>query len=180
MPRRLSKRKNFEPSRRKVSDSDQAAEPKDSITLAKEAHKVVDVEQVKVTKTSGTETKKLTSPEAGKVDSDTKAEDKSTSTVKTVVSKKNLRTLNNTSQTVGDHVATEDSSVKSEKPRKKRKVESEEIHSGTKDKAVKKRKTKEERDSEAMPLATRTSMQSLKRTMYIGAHVSSAGGKHHG
>lgn len=45
---------------------------------------------------------------------------------------------------------------------------------GKKDK--KKRKTKEEKESEAMPLAARTAVGSLKKAMYIGAHVSGAGG----
>lgn len=41
----------------------------------------------------------------------------------------------------------------------------------------KKRKTKKEKEDEAMPLAERTAIASLKRAMYIGAHVSGAGGK---
>ena len=45
-------------------------------------------------------------------------------------------------------------------------------------KKIKKRKTKEEKEAEAMPLAARTSIQTLKRAMYIGAHVSGAGGKY--
>jgi AP endonuclease 1 len=45
-------------------------------------------------------------------------------------------------------------------------------------KVKKKRKTKEEKEAEAMPLAARTSIQTLKKAMYIGAHVSGAGGKH--
>ncbi|ROV99952.1 hypothetical protein VMCG_06261 [Cytospora schulzeri] len=40
----------------------------------------------------------------------------------------------------------------------------------------KKRKTKKEKEDEAMPLAERTVVSSLKRAMYIGAHVSGAGG----
>ncbi|KAI7781157.1 dna-(apurinic or apyrimidinic site) lyase 1 [Diaporthe eres] len=40
----------------------------------------------------------------------------------------------------------------------------------------KKRKTKKEKEAEAMPLAARTAVSSLKRAMYIGAHVSGAGG----
>lgn len=45
-------------------------------------------------------------------------------------------------------------------------------------KAPKKRKTKskEEKEAEAMPLAARTLVGSLKKAMYIGAHVSGAGG----
>jgi AP endonuclease-1 len=45
-------------------------------------------------------------------------------------------------------------------------------------KVKKKRKTREEKEAEAMPLAARTSIQSLKKAMYIGAHVSGAGGKY--
>ena len=43
-------------------------------------------------------------------------------------------------------------------------------------KPKKKRKTKEEKEAEDMPLAARTAVQSLKRALYIGAHVSGAGG----
>ncbi|KAH8735397.1 xylose isomerase-like protein [Ilyonectria robusta] len=42
-------------------------------------------------------------------------------------------------------------------------------------KATKKRKTKA-KDEDAMPLADRTAVPSLKKAMYIGAHVSAAGG----
>ncbi|ELR03378.1 hypothetical protein GMDG_06119 [Pseudogymnoascus destructans 20631-21] len=43
-------------------------------------------------------------------------------------------------------------------------------------KAVKKRKTKEETENDAMPVAARTAVTTLKRKMYIGAHISAAGG----
>jgi AP endonuclease-1 len=45
-----------------------------------------------------------------------------------------------------------------------------------KGKTKKKRKTKEEKEAEAMPLAVRTAIGSLKKAIYIGAHVSAAGG----
>lgn len=44
-------------------------------------------------------------------------------------------------------------------------------------KPVKKRKTKEETENDAMPAAARTAVATLKRKMYIGAHISAAGGK---
>nr|MCV5142770.1 hypothetical protein [Escherichia coli] len=46
--------------------------------------------------------------------------------------------------------------------------------------APKKRKTKAS-EEDATPLATRTPVESMKRKLYIGAHVSSAGGmsSHH-
>ncbi len=59
---------------------------------------------------------------------------------------------------------------------KKRKVEepdSEEVVS--RPAAPKKRKTKG-KDEDSMPLAERTAVTSLKKAMYIGAHVSAAGG----
>ncbi|CAM6109391.1 unnamed protein product [Calypogeia fissa] len=57
--------------------------------------------------------------------------------------------------------------------------EDEEIEDGADTpKAKTKRKTKEEKEAEAMPLAARTSVETLKRAMYIGAHVSGAGGVH--
>lgn len=42
--------------------------------------------------------------------------------------------------------------------------------------AVKRRKGKAKGDEEAMPLLERTAVSSLNRAMYIGAHVSAAGG----
>ena len=70
------------------------------------------------------------------------------------------------------------------KPKKassKRKVKAEddedENEEGAGEKIVtKKRKTKEEKEAESIPLATRTSIELLKKGMYIGAHVSGAGG----
>ncbi|KFH42667.1 DNA-like protein [Hapsidospora chrysogenum ATCC 11550] len=44
--------------------------------------------------------------------------------------------------------------------------------------APKKRKTKKEKEEEAMPLAARSAITALKKAMYIGAHVSAAGGVH--
>lgn len=41
----------------------------------------------------------------------------------------------------------------------------------------KKRKTKKDKEADAMPLAARTAVSSLKRAMFIGAHVSGAGGQ---
>jgi AP endonuclease-1 len=46
----------------------------------------------------------------------------------------------------------------------------------TKKPAAKKRKTASKKDEDTMPLAARTAISSLKRAMYIGAHVSGAGG----
>ncbi|RYP66050.1 hypothetical protein DL769_006152 [Monosporascus sp. CRB-8-3] len=45
-------------------------------------------------------------------------------------------------------------------------------------KPKKKRKSAKEKAEEAIPLAKRTDVSSLKKSMYIGAHVSSAGGVH--
>lgn len=60
--------------------------------------------------------------------------------------------------------------------RKAKKEEDEDEVDNTKTK--KKRKTKEEKEAEAMPIATRTSVATLKKAMRIGAHVSGAGGKY--
>lgn len=43
---------------------------------------------------------------------------------------------------------------------------------------AKKRKTKKDKVDEMPPLAARTAVSSLKKAMYIGAHVSGAGGRH--
>lgn len=73
-----------------------------------------------------------------------------------------------------------DSTQSPKKAKVKRKAESDEEANQELDskKLKKKRKTKEEKEAEAMPLAARTSIQSLKKSIYIGAHVSGAGGKH--
>lgn len=42
--------------------------------------------------------------------------------------------------------------------------------------ASKKRKTTKSNEKDAMPLTERTAVGSLKKAMYIGAHVSAAGG----
>lgn len=42
--------------------------------------------------------------------------------------------------------------------------------------APKKRKTKKDKEEDMAPLAERTAVSSLKKAMYIGAHVSAAGG----
>ena len=39
-----------------------------------------------------------------------------------------------------------------------------------------KKRTKKEKNEDTMPLADRTAVSSLKKAMYIGAHVSAAGG----
>ncbi|KAK4105285.1 AP endonuclease [Parathielavia hyrcaniae] len=51
------------------------------------------------------------------------------------------------------------------------------VEEETKKPATKKRKTASKQDAkDSMPLAARTAISSLKRAMYIGAHVSGAGG----
>lgn len=42
--------------------------------------------------------------------------------------------------------------------------------------APKKRKTAKEKEEDAMPLVERTAIEKLPKAMYIGAHVSAAGG----
>lgn len=78
------------------------------------------------------------------------------------------------------HEETAKPTAKTEK-RKKVKIETREETSETQvvgeitkeKKAVRKRKTKEEKEAEAMPLASRT----VGHRLFVGAHVSSAGGK---
>lgn len=74
--------------------------------------------------------------------------------------------------------AVEAEGKKKVKVKSKRKVEAEEedIEEGGEKKVKKKRKTKEEKEAEMVPLAARTSVHTLKRAIYIGAHVSAAGG----
>lgn len=58
----------------------------------------------------------------------------------------------------------------------KRKAEPEEEPEEAPKTAPKKRKTKA-KEEDAMPLAERTAIPSLKKAMYLGAHVSAAGGQ---
>lgn len=75
-------------------------------------------------------------------------------------------------------VLEEEANSKLKKTPAKRKVKAEddEDEEADKGKAKKKRKTKEEKEAEAMPLAARTVISTLKKSMHIGAHVSGAGG----
>lgn len=70
--------------------------------------------------------------------------------------------------------------VKKPKTASKRKIEIEsdrdEEQAATETKAPKKRKTREEKEAASMPLASRTALPALTKSMYIGAHVSGAGG----
>lgn len=82
---------------------------------------------------------------------------------------------------VKEEESEEDGSAKSQpkgRSRKKPEVKEEEDQANedgkaTKKPAPKKRKTKEEKEAEAMPLAART----VGHKLFIGAHVSSAGGQ---
>jgi AP endonuclease-1 len=70
---------------------------------------------------------------------------------------------------------------KDEKPKKapakrKSKAEDDDAEDDSDKKVTKKRKTKEEKEAETMPLAARTAIGALKKAIYIGAHVSGAGG----
>jgi hypothetical protein len=71
---------------------------------------------------------------------------------------------------------TKDESIS--KPNKgKRKAKSADDDADVGEKEVtKKRKTKGDKEAETMPLAARTPVVGLKKAMYIGAHVSGAGG----
>lgn len=69
----------------------------------------------------------------------------------------------------------EESKPKKAPAKRKAKAEDDTEEGGGK-KAPKKRKTKEDKEAEAMPVAARTLVSSLKKAMYIGAHVSGAGG----
>jgi hypothetical protein len=75
------------------------------------------------------------------------------------------------------HTDSEDSPKKVDR-KAKRKVEiDEEVDQEADDRKRVKRKRKTEKEAEAMPLAARTSIQTLKKAMYIGAHISGAGCK---
>ncbi|KAH8814919.1 xylose isomerase-like protein [Xylogone sp. PMI_703] len=69
--------------------------------------------------------------------------------------------------------------VKQSRTKRKTKVEvADEDKLEDNKKPKKKRKTKEEKEAETMPLAVRTLIKSLRKPMYIGAHISAAGGVH--
>ncbi|KAH7136618.1 apurinic endonuclease [Dactylonectria macrodidyma] len=80
-------------------------------------------------------------------------------------------------KTAAARKATNKPSGTKSKPAVKRKAEpeSEDEAPAPAPKTAKKRKTKA-KDEDAMPLADRTAVPSLKKAMYIGAHVSAAGG----
>jgi AP endonuclease-1 len=67
-------------------------------------------------------------------------------------------------------------SKKASAKRKAKIAEDDEDEVSEEKKVKKKRKTKEEKEAETMPLAARTAIKGLKKALYIGAHVSGAGG----
>lgn len=77
-----------------------------------------------------------------------------------------------------DKIEEVEAEVKAPTKSTKRKVTVEEGDVGgeVEKKVAKKRKSKEDKEKEAMPLAVRTVVTGLKRKMYIGAHISAAGG----
>ncbi|TVY82982.1 DNA-(apurinic or apyrimidinic site) lyase [Lachnellula suecica] len=84
-----------------------------------------------------------------------------------------------TTRVKAETVVKEEDTTKPKKAPAKRKIKAEdgEEDEGADDtKVKKKRKTKEEKEAEAMPLAPRTAVDTLKKLMHIGAHVSGAGG----
>lgn len=74
--------------------------------------------------------------------------------------------------------ATLEALANGQKPSVKRKAKGEpdDENGGNETKTKKKRMTKEEKEAEAMPILPRTAVSALKKAMYIGAHVSGAGG----
>ncbi|KAG4217301.1 hypothetical protein PC116_g34218 [Phytophthora cactorum] len=87
-----------------------------------------------------------------------------------------------TEEDIKDDTPSVTEDTKSSKKRKADKIEDEEEDDNEagpvaeKPKAGKKRKTAKEKTEDLMALAKRTIISTLKRSMYIGAHVSSAGG----
>jgi len=107
---------------------------------------------------------------AEKAPVDTKAEEKESVKVKATPRKRKGDT---------EEVEAEVGVAKKGKAGAKRKVKEEEgdvVEEEGETKVTKKRKTKEEKEKEAMPLAARTVVAGLKRKMFIGAHISAAGG----
>lgn len=73
---------------------------------------------------------------------------------------------------------TEKPTPKKAAPKRKAEPEDDEEKAEKPQKAApKKRKTAKVKEEDAMPLAERTAVSSLGKAMYIGAHVSGAGGK---
>jgi len=78
-----------------------------------------------------------------------------------------------------EDVESEEAPLTPKKPAKgKRKAKVEEEVDGDieEKKTKKKRKTKEDKEEAAVPLASRTDVSTLKRKIFVGAHVSASGG----
>lgn len=72
---------------------------------------------------------------------------------------------------------TEKAASKKSAPKRKAEPEDDEKEDAKSAKAApKKRKTTKQKEEDSMPLADRTPISSLGKAMYIGAHVSAAGG----
>jgi AP endonuclease-1 len=111
-------------------------------------------------------------------------EDNAAETVKATTKKRVKRQVEEAEEIIGNGT----SATPSRKIRVKKEVEEDEevqdtqvIADGSEvavKKVQRKRKTKEEKEAEAMPLAARTAVNTLKKAMYLGAHISAAGGVH--
>lgn len=77
---------------------------------------------------------------------------------------------------VGEEDESKETAPKKRVPVKRKPKEEQEDEDAQENKPKKKRKTKEEKEAEEMPIAARTAVGSLKKALYIGAHVSAAGG----
>lgn len=114
--------------------------------------------------------------EAGLLEADTVAIDFARSNAK--LERIEAKDINNLRKESTGELPDRISSEAAVKKSRKRKADSENVEgpARTEKKVSTARKTKAEKEAEAMPFAPRTAIQGLKRAMYIGAHVSAAGG----
>lgn len=90
----------------------------------------------------------------------------------TTPKKNNLKTPIKAEEGASEAAAT----PKSKKRKVKTEEEDGEAEAQETPKVKKPRKTKEQKEEEMVPIASRTAISTLKRKIYIGAHVSAAGG----
>ena len=151
MPRRLSRK----------ADTQVEADPIDAIATPKKGRKTVKVEETDVVAKSPAKSAKNRVKTETAFGEENIEGSKDSGRIK----------INRVKRTVLE----EEKTPESKKLLAKRKSKAVDDEAGEK-KVTKKRKTREEKEAEAMPLAARTVVEGLKKTMYIGAHVSGAGG----
>lgn len=169
-------------SSRKTEQIDLDIEAIETVVTPKKGRKVK-IEAVEVTakSTPSKSTKKVKGEEGEesiKTPDRASANAKSKTSEAKVETKETSKTVKKERKTTIEDIEEEEPAPQVKKGTAKRKAATDvgDVEAANQSKSKKKRKTKEDKEAEAMPVAARTAVGTLKRALYIGAHVSAAGG----